>query len=128
MTGTTWDGGRAVIAIVPGMTPMFSLAMICAVGSCPVLNVSCCPPPAARCQPTNTGGVPSDGGIPPYVPGGPVGTPGETPMPCHAAQAAPGENGAANGPLAVAATARDCTVRLAVGANAGFAGSNGGRT
>ncbi len=51
----------------------------------------------------------------------------ENPVYSHAARASPWPNGLPNGPLAVLATARDSMLRLAVGADVGFAGSYGGR-
>ena len=129
MAGMTWDGGRAVIATCPMAVPgpRLTLSSTAIDGSCPLLNVSCCAPPAARCQPTIAGTAPSDGGSPPYGFGGPVGTVGDDPVPCHAARQAPWQNGLPNGPLAVSATARDSMLRRAVGADVGFAGSYGGR-
>jgi hypothetical protein len=48
-------------------------------------------------------------------------------VPGHAVRPAPRLNGWLNGPLAEAATARASTRRLATGADAGLAGSNGGK-
>ena len=129
MAGTTWDGGCAVIATCPVAAPgaRSTLSMTDVDGSCPVLNVSCRAPPAALCQPRIDGAAPSDGGIAPNGFDGPVGTVGDVPVPRHAARAAPWANGLPNGPLAVAATARDSTLSRAVGADVGLAGSYGGR-
>ena len=118
-----------MIATCPVATPgpRATLSSTATDGSCPVLNVSCRAPPAALCQPRIDGAAPSDGGIAPYGFGGPVGTFADVPVPCHAARAAPWANGLPNGPLAVAATARDSTLSRALGADVGLAGSYGGR-
>ena len=127
MTGTYWNAGGAVIETVPVMLcgAISSLFMIDSDGSCPALNVSCWLSPVARCQRWMYGGAPSAAGVPNW-PGGPVGTPGEDPAPCHPARAAPSLKGRPNGPRAVPATARDPMVRLAPGA--GRAGVYSGRT
>src|SRR5208282_6467848 len=101
MAGTTWDGGRAIIVTFPvataGSKP--TSRWTCADGSCPALNVSRCPPPAARFQLWIAGGAPFDGsGVPPGF-GGPAGTYFDDGAPCHAARAAPWLNGSPNGPL-----------------------------
>ena len=128
MTGTNWNGGCAVIETVPMMLPgaMSSLFMIASDGSCPALNVSCWLPPAAPMPAQDRRAVRRPMAGVSNGPGGPVGTPGEDPAPCHAARAAPSLNGRPNGPLAVRATARDPMVRLALGA--GRAGLYSGRT
>src|SRR5580692_2830330 len=130
MAGTTWDGGRTITVIIPvAIAGSKSISRwTCADGSCPALNVSRCPPPAARFQLCVAGGAPLEGsGVPPRF-GGPAGTYFDDAASCHAARAAPWLNGSPNGPLAVSATARDSMDRPADGADCGFAGSYGGRT
>ena len=88
MAGTTWEGGRAITVTIPVAIAGSKLISrwTCADGSCPALNVSRCPPPAARVQPWVAGGAPLDGsGGPPRF-GGPAGTYCENPPSCHAAQ------------------------------------------
>ena len=129
MAGTTWEGGRAITVTIPvaiAGSKSYS-RWTCADGSCPALNVSRSPPPAARFQPSVAGGAPFDGGGGPPGFGGPAGTYCENAPPCHAARPAPWLNGSPNGPLAVPATARDSMDRRATGADCGFAGSYGGR-
>ena len=102
--------------------------MIHADGSCPVANVSRWLAPAAGFEPRIPGRAPSCGGDVSNIAGGPVGTFGEVPAACHDARAAPSLNGRPNGPRVVAATARDSTLRSAVGAAGGLAGWYRGRT
>src|SRR5208282_1578978 len=128
MAGMTWGDG-AMIATCPVADPgvRLTLSSTGTDGACPVLNVSCPAPPAALCQPSIDGGTPADGRNVPYGFGCPVGTVRDDPVRCHACRAAPWANGLPNGPLAVAATARDSTLSRAVGADVGLAGSYGGR-
>src|ERR1700683_3057513 len=128
MAGMTWGDG-AMIATCPVADPgvRLTLSSTGTDGAFPVLNVSCPAPLAALCQPRIDGGTPADGKNFQYGFGCAVGTIRDDRGRCHAFRAAPWANGLPNGPLAVAATARDSMRRLAFGADVGFAGSYSGR-